>query len=140
MRNPRLAAAAIHAFLAVAAGAWAAHGLEKIVPSAKHVAWFETGSRYQMYHALALFGLALAGTSGRLPRLAGHAMQLGIVLFSGSLYAMALTDVRVLGAITPLGGAGFLIGWGLLAAYAFGCCSASENETIEDRTADGDGA
>jgi len=138
MRNPRLAAAAIHAFVAVAAGAWAAHGLAKVVPSPQHVEWFETGARYQMYHALALFGLALLGPGARLPRLAGRAMQLGIVLFSGSLYVMALTDVRILGAITPLGGIGFLAGWGLLAAYALGGGSASQNEAVEDRASGGD--
>ena len=115
MRSPLVAAGAINAALAVAAGAFAAHGLRgKLEPRSLEV--FETGARYHMYHALAMVLAALLATSGA--RTAGWIFQAGIVLFSGSLYALALTDVKVLGAITPLGGLAFLVGWGWLAAAA----------------------
>ena len=109
---------ALMGFLGVALGAFGAHGLRaRLGP--EMLAVFETGVRYQMYHALALLVLgALApGIAGRLATVAGWSFTAGIVLFSGSLYLLALTDVRVLGAITPLGGVAFLIGWGCL-AYA----------------------
>jgi uncharacterized membrane protein YgdD (TMEM256/DUF423 family) len=109
---------ALMGFLGVALGAFGAHGLRaRLGP--EMLAVFETGVRYQMYHALALLALgALApGIAGRLATVAGWSFTAGIVLFSGSLYLLALTDVRVLGAITPLGGVAFLIGWGCL-AYA----------------------
>jgi len=105
-------------FLGVALGAFGAHGLRtRLGP--EMLAVFETGVRYQMYHALALLVLgALApGIAGRLATAAGWSFTAGIVLFSGSLYLLALTDVRILGAITPLGGVAFLIGWACL-AYA----------------------
>jgi uncharacterized membrane protein YgdD (TMEM256/DUF423 family) len=107
-----IAAGAINAAIAVAAGAFAAHGLRERL-DAPALAVFETGARYQMYHALAMIfaGILAAGT-------AGWIFQAGIVLFSGSLYALALSDVRVLGAITPLGGVGFLVGWIWLAVVS----------------------
>ena len=79
------------------------------------LAVFETGVRYQMYHAIAILIVALAAArlDGWLIRTAGWSFALGIVLFSGSLYALALTGVTVLGAITPLGGLAFLAGWAL---------------------------
>ncbi|MCW5801344.1 MAG: DUF423 domain-containing protein [Deltaproteobacteria bacterium] len=104
-RSPLVAAGAINGALAVAAGAFAAHGLrDRLETRALEI--FETAARYHMYHALAmvLAGLLLA-------RRAGWTFQLGIALFSGSLYALALTDVKVLGAVTPLGGLAFLVGW-----------------------------
>lgn len=107
---------AVNAFLSVAAGAFGAHGLKARL-SADLLAIFETGARYHMYHALGLIAVGLvaqARPSGLLTG-AGVAMLAGIVLFSGSLYALALTGVRALGAITPLGGLGFLVGWALLA-------------------------
>jgi len=109
---------ALMGFLGVALGAFGAHGLRtRLGP--EMLAVFETGVRYQMYHALALLVLgALApGIAGRLATAAGWSFTAGIVLFSGSLYLLALTDVRILGAITPLGGVAFLIGWACL-AYA----------------------
>ena len=112
-RSPLVALGAINAALAVAAGAFAAHGLrERLAPRALEV--FETGARYHMYHALAMIlaGLLLA-------RGPGWAFQVGIVIFSGSLYALALTDVKVLGAITPIGGVAFLVGWLWLAVSAW---------------------
>jgi uncharacterized membrane protein YgdD (TMEM256/DUF423 family) len=106
---------AISAFLAVAAGAFGAHGLRDRL-SASLLETFQTGATYQMYHALALVGVGLL--LGRFsvegsPWLsaAGWLFVAGTVLFSGSLYALALTDTRWLGAITPLGGVAFLLGW-----------------------------
>ncbi|HEU0015111.1 MAG TPA: DUF423 domain-containing protein [Longimicrobium sp.] len=99
-------------FLGVAAGAFGAHALRDSVPPDLLQA-FETGARYQMYHALALLAVALGEqrTGGRGWRAAGWLFVAGTVLFSGSLYLLALTGVRWLGAITPLGGAAFLAGW-----------------------------
>jgi uncharacterized membrane protein YgdD (TMEM256/DUF423 family) len=84
------------------------------------LAAFETAVRYQMYHALAIVmvALMLGRFDGWMFRAAGWAFTLGIVLFSGSLYLLALTGVTSLGAITPIGGLAFLIGWGLLAVAA----------------------
>jgi uncharacterized membrane protein YgdD (TMEM256/DUF423 family) len=111
-----VALGAITAGLAVAAGAFAAHGLKsRLEPDL--LAVFETGARYQMYHGLALF--AVAWTVARWPEggaaLAGWLFLAGIVIFSGSLYLLALTGVRWLGAVTPLGGLAFLGGWAVLA-------------------------
>lgn len=103
---------AISAFIAVAAGAFGAHALkERLDPSMLQT--FETGARYQMYHALALFIAAIAAGHGDSPPAlwAGRLFLLGTVLFSGSLYALALTGLRGLGAITPFGGLAFLAGW-----------------------------
>ncbi|MGQ0594640.1 MAG: DUF423 domain-containing protein [Gammaproteobacteria bacterium] len=103
---------AISGFVAVAAGAFGAHFLKaRLAPDA--LAIFETGARYQMYHALAL--LAVACVTARAPSVVGSAagwlFVTGTVVFSGSLYALALTGWRGLGAVTPLGGAAFLCGW-----------------------------
>jgi uncharacterized membrane protein YgdD (TMEM256/DUF423 family) len=105
--------AAINGGLAVMAGAFAAHGLKAHL-SADALSVFETGARYHMYHALAI---ALA--AGLAARRAAWAFMAGIVLFSGSLYLLALTGVTLLGVITPLGGLCFIAGWGLLAWRAF---------------------
>lgn len=100
--------------LAVAAGAFGAHALRaRLEPRMLEV--FETAARYQMYHALALF--AVAFVAARAPgattavQVSGWGFVLGTLLFSGSLYAMALTGIRGLGAITPLGGVCFIVGW-----------------------------
>ena len=109
---------ALAGFIGVALGAFGAHGLKsRVAPDM--LAVFETGVRYQMYHALALLLLgALASTlNPRLANVAGWAFTAGILVFSGSLYALVLSDVRILGAITPIGGVAFLIGWACL-AYA----------------------
>ena len=103
-----VAAGAIDAAIAVAAGAFAAHGLRDRL-DARALEVFETGARYQMYHALAM--LLCAALATRSAQTAGWIFQAGIVVFSGSLYALALTDVKLLGAITPLGGVAFLAGW-----------------------------
>ena len=107
---------ALMAGLAVAAGAFGAHALKARL-SLDLLQVFETGVRYQMYHALGLLAVAVAGD--RWPQsnfnLVGWLMVAGIVLFSGSLYALCLTGVRMLGAITPLGGLCFLAGWAVMA-------------------------
>ncbi len=108
---------AVAALLAVVAGAFAAHGLRaQLEPSA--LSAFNTGAEYQMYHALALFALGLFmrkhGTTSY-HAVAVWCFALGIVLFSGSLYALALSGVRALGIITPFGGSLFLLGWLALA-------------------------
>ena len=108
-----LALGGINAFVAVAAGAFGAHGLKPRL-SSELLAVFETGARYQMYHALGLLAVALVLGQGRSASAAGWAMLAGIVLFSGSLYGLALTGIRALGAITPLGGLCFLTGWAIL--------------------------
>jgi uncharacterized membrane protein YgdD (TMEM256/DUF423 family) len=111
--------AAVNGFVAVAAGAFGAHGLKTRV-SPEMVAIFETGARYQMYHALAL--LATAWVAAQAPSWlasgAGWCFFIGILIFSGSLYALTLSGQRWLGAITPIGGTAFLIGWIFLAAAA----------------------
>ncbi|MFM1654556.1 DUF423 domain-containing protein [Brevibacillus sp. B_LB10_24] len=108
----------ILAFLSVALGAFAAHALKsKLTPD--RLAVFQTGAQYQMYHALALLltGM-LADRSAALLVTAGWFFVIGIILFSGSLYALAASGIRKLGAITPLGGLSFLIGWLLLVVQA----------------------
>lgn len=111
-----LAIGALSALLGVAAGAFGAHGLRERL-SADMLAIFETGARYQMYHAFALVAVAWAYSRwpGSLLTTSGWLFVLGTLLFSGSLYLLSLTGVRWLGAITPLGGVAFLVGWLLLA-------------------------
>jgi uncharacterized membrane protein YgdD (TMEM256/DUF423 family) len=106
---------ALFGFGGVALGAFAAHALRSRLP-ADLAAVFETGVRYQMYHALALLLVAMAGEwwLGAQAEWAGWLFVAGIVLFSGSLYVLALTGVRWIGAITPLGGVSFLVGWAVL--------------------------
>ena len=104
------------AFLAVAGGAFGAHSLKAIL-TPDMLAVFETGIRYQMYHALAL--LVVGWTTHQYPQasfhIAGWFFVAGILLFSGSLYVLALSGVRWIGAITPLGGVLFLGGWAIFA-------------------------
>jgi uncharacterized membrane protein YgdD (TMEM256/DUF423 family) len=118
-----VAIGALLAMLAVAAGAFAAHGLKTILDSYQ-LGIFETAARYQMYHAIALLAVgAIAsrpGYSARWLKLSSLAFMLGIVLFSGSLYALALTGIGMLGAVTPLGGLAFILGWLALAIAALG--------------------
>lgn len=113
---------AVLAGLSVAFGAFASHALKaKLAESA--LAVFETGARYQMYHALGLIAIALLLLKTEAPQplltTAGFGFIAGTVLFSGSLYSLSLTGIKWLGAIAPLGGAAFLIGWGCLAVAAF---------------------
>lgn len=118
-----LAIASILAGLSVASGAFASHALkEKLSDRALEI--FETAARYQMYHALAL--LVVGVLLSRLDVLpatlvaSGYAFLAGIALFSGSLYALSLTGVKWLGAITPLGGVAFITGWACLAIASWG--------------------
>lgn len=127
--------AAISGFLSVALGAFGAHALRdrfKVeesdsFPSRSHklrmLENFDTGARYQMYHALALGAVALLaihGKTGAAVSVAGWSFLVGTILFSGSLYILVLTGQRWLGAVTPFGGVAFLIGWLALAAAASG--------------------
>jgi len=115
-----LSFAAILAGLSVAAGAFASHALKNSL-SQRALEIFETGSKYQMYHALLVIGLLVyrSEVSSTLLNTAGFAFIAGIVLFSGSLYALSLTGIKLLGLITPIGGVAFLIGWGCLAVAAW---------------------
>ena len=119
--NQFLLIAAILGFLAVAAGAFGAHGLEGRL-DAGDMAIFETAVRYQMYHALALLGVAIlvqqASKPSRALTVAGWLFIAGTVVFSGSLYFLVLTGPRWLGAITPIGGVALLAGWVCLAVAA----------------------
>ena len=115
-----IVAGALNGALAVLAGAFGAHGLKARLPPELLATW-NTAAEYQMYHALALVlagvlaGPAPAGTLNQ----AGIALLAGIVLFSGSLYLLALTGIKTLGAITPVGGLAFVAGWLLLAWAAW---------------------
>ena len=104
--------AALNGFLAVAAGAFAAHTLQTRL-DVRSLQVFETGARYQMYHALAigLAAFAMREAATRPAQIAAAPFLAGIVLFSGSLYLLALTGVRGLGAVTPFGGVALLLGW-----------------------------
>lgn len=111
-----LALGALAAGIGVALGAFGAHGLESRV-TPERLQTFETGVRYHMYHALALLvvGWAAAQFPGWPLQAAGYLFLAGLVLFSGSLYLLVLTDTPWLGAVTPLGGVAFIVGWALLA-------------------------
>lgn len=115
-----LTLAALSGFIAVALGAFGAHGLRDRL-SPEMLAVFEVGVRYQMYHALALLGVSLAIERAPTPTLvaAGWAFVAGTIVFCGSLYTLTWTGQRWLGAVTPLGGIAFLAGWALLAWSAW---------------------
>ncbi|HVO16407.1 MAG TPA: DUF423 domain-containing protein [Alphaproteobacteria bacterium] len=114
-----LAFAALSGFFAVAMGALGAHLLKQQL-DAQALGWIDTGVRYQAWHAIALIGIAafLARRQAAALGLAALAWMIGTVLFSGSLYVLALTGYRPIAMITPLGGIAFLIGWLALASYA----------------------
>lgn len=116
-----LFAGAVSGFIAVALGAFAAHGLSDQL-SARMLGVFETGAEYQLTHALALIAIALFADrrpESKTLKVSGWAFIFGLVLFPFSLFALALTGIGWLGAITPLGGVGFLVGWAALAVFAF---------------------
>ena len=135
-----LTSGAIFAGLGVALGAFGAHGLDRVLKSVyppdemrsiagltvpatwKYLQDFKTGAEYQVTHSLALLVVGLLARDGsrRSLTIAGWSFLLGIVLFSGSLYVLAVTGIRALGAITPLGGVLFLVGWVSLAIAACG--------------------
>lgn len=111
---------ALNAFLAVALGAFGAHGLEGKL-SERLMDVYKTGVQYHMMHALGLIFIALLAdrfTGSNLIHWAGWTMFIGIILFSGSLYALSMTNVGVLGAITPFGGIAFLTAWTFVAIAA----------------------
>jgi len=119
MDRPLFAAGALSAAIGVAAGAFAAHGLkDRLTP--EMLAVFETGARYQLFHALGLMAAAWAaqryGTDTAV--WGGWLLLLGTVLFSGSLYVLAVTGIRWLGIVTPFGGVAFIVGWVMLALSA----------------------
>lgn len=108
--------AALNGLLAVAFGAFAAHG----ITAPKPVEWLHTGSQYQMVHAVAVIGAVALHRAGlRSIGLVVGLFLLGTLAFTGSLYAMALGAPRILGAVTPLGGLAFMIGWAVLAWRGF---------------------
>jgi uncharacterized membrane protein YgdD (TMEM256/DUF423 family) len=125
---------AILAFLAVALGAFGAHKLKTLVGE-EQLAWWETGVHYQLAHALALLilGQRALFSSGPDPTAirVGRLFTIGIVLFSGSLYAMTLGGPRILGAVTPLGGVAFLGGWACWAVGARPQASGSADRASE---------
>ena len=115
-----LTIAALSGLLSVALGAFAAHGLKSHVGEYE-LGVFETGARYQMYHALAMLAVAWVASmgAGSLATMAGSAFLAGTILFSGSLYFLALTGSRALVLVTPVGGLAFMIGWACLAFAAW---------------------
>jgi uncharacterized membrane protein YgdD (TMEM256/DUF423 family) len=106
----------VAAFLAVAFGAFGAHALREVLPSDR-LQIFETGVRYQFYHAFALIvaGFLTRRRRGRAAPAAGWLFAFGIVFFSGSLYVLALSGIRAWGAVTPIGGLAWLVAWILVA-------------------------
>lgn len=117
--------AASFGFLGVALGAFGAHGLTRFLDGledgALQLEWWKTAAHYHLVHSMAILGSALLipRVSGAAPIVAGFLFVAGILIFSGSLYTMTLTGVRVLGAITPIGGLSFLAGWATLIVAAF---------------------
>jgi uncharacterized membrane protein YgdD (TMEM256/DUF423 family) len=121
MANIFLFLGSINAFLAVALGAFGAHMLKDRL-SEKMLSAFETGVHYHLIHAIGLIAVAIliksTSVTSSLPTWTGWLLVSGIVLFSGSLYALSLSGITKLGIITPLGGVAFLAGWLILAIYA----------------------
>jgi len=119
-----LVLAGINGFLGVALGAFGAHGLRgslaNAADGARRLEVWETAARYQLLHALALGLVAYLTTrsQSQAAALAGYLFQAGIVIFSGSMYALTLSGVRALGAITPFGGLALLVGWACLVLAA----------------------
>lgn len=124
MERIALLGASVLGFLAVALGAFGAHGLKgrlgPLADGAARLEWWNTGAQYQAIHALALGLVAFVSTrsSSKAVAVAAVAFIAGVVLFSGSLYTMALTGIRALGAVTPFGGLMFLVGWAAVAVAA----------------------
>lgn len=113
--------AAIFGALGVALGAFGAHGLSATLEANGRADTFQTATLYHLVHALALLGVALLHKTlnNRLAAWAGYAFAAGIVLFSGSLYVLSIFDVGLMGAVAPLGGAAFILGWVLLGIAAY---------------------
>ncbi|PCH86027.1 MAG: hypothetical protein COB26_04700 [Piscirickettsiaceae bacterium] len=119
-KSPFITLGTTLAFFAVAFGAFGAHGLKNVL-SAEYLSVYHTAVDYQMWHSigLVLIGLLFQQNNSRLLIKAGWLMFAGIVVFSGSLYALSLTGIKILGAITPIGGIFFLTAWALFAYAAF---------------------
>jgi uncharacterized membrane protein YgdD (TMEM256/DUF423 family) len=114
-------AAAVLGFFAVALGAFGAHGL-KATLSADMMAVYQTAVQYHVYHALALLLVGIlmhSGVQHLSLRIAAVLFFVGVLVFSGSLYALAITEIKILGAITPIGGLMFLIAWACVAIAAW---------------------
>ena len=109
----------ILAFSAVLFGAFGAHALKETLSAHDSVQTWETAVRYQMWHALALILLSINGLSNPIPKMTGPCFVVGSLLFSGSLYGLALDGPKWLGPVTPLGGLCLMIGWLLLAHSSF---------------------
>ena len=124
MKNKWLFIAGLSGFLCVAIGAFAAHGLSKVLEP-KELAWIETGVKYQMFHTIAILAIGIlqlcreALIANKIVNLAAGTWAYGILLFSGSLYALALGAGKFLVWVTPIGGMLFLIGWLCLAYGSF---------------------
>ncbi|HED4469544.1 TPA: DUF423 domain-containing protein [Pasteurella multocida] len=123
MKNKWLFIAALSGFFCIAFGAFAAHGLEKNL-TPKALAWIETGLKYQFFHTVALMVLGtlqlyLKADTDRVINWIGSTWSLGIVLFSGSLYALALGVTKSVAWLTPIGGTLFLMGWAMLAYRSY---------------------
>lgn len=105
--------------LAVAIGAFGAHGLQAILLANGRVSTFETAVQYHMFHTLALLviGVLLKEKTHQLLKFVGYSFFAGIMIFSGSLYTLSITNITILGAITPIGGIAFILGWILLLIY-----------------------
>ena len=119
--RPALVLGALFALLAVMAGAFGAHGLRGVIDE-RGLEVFQTAVTYQIYHSLALILVAIlpvAGLSRRLLGIAAGFFVAGILLFSGSLYLLVLTDLRWVGPVTPVGGMGFMVGWILVVIAGF---------------------
>ena len=120
MRSIFLFLGAMSALLAVALGAFGAHGLKDIL-SPELMVTYQTAVNYQMWHALGLIGISFVHQQDQESKLiawAGWLMFFGILLFSGSLYLLVLLNIKELGMLTPIGGNSFIVAWALLAIYA----------------------
>ena len=119
MKNKWLLIAALNGFFCVTIGAFAAHGLSHVLDE-KALAWIDTGLKYQIFHTLAVMVISLSlWREAKFAQFAMRAWSLGILLFSGSLYALAFGAGKFLVWITPVGGTLFLIGWLCLAYGSF---------------------
>jgi uncharacterized membrane protein YgdD (TMEM256/DUF423 family) len=118
MKRSFLLLGSLFAFFGVALGAFGAHGLKQFLPP-ESIVVFETAVRYQMYHAFGILAVALLADAHPRMALAGRLFGFGILLFSGSLYVLAVTGLRTFGFITPIGGFCFLAGWLIFFSAAF---------------------
>lgn len=113
--------ASFFGFTGVGLGAFGAHAFNTVLVANDRLATFQTGVQYHLIHAVALLVVAMLGQqqSSNFLTIAGWAFTVGIVLFSGSLYVLSLANLRIMGAVAPLGGLAFLVGWGCIFAHAW---------------------